>query len=225
MTQSITKFVNFEELRARGSTVATVIRLMMACNDLSLANEALAGWKQNQSPSRRHCQSGAKMYFVRLQFSHFFEALKVLDEIRETPQLYAVVQRREGTRVSFQRLEKFLPGGAERGKIEKLAGQIRHNLVFHYDQRGKLIRKALADRAARQEGRDSSITRGRPAYVARFNVADDVLDTIITRQIWRIPKGANQREEADKVAGYLHKAVCCFVDFSGEFVWQYFSRR
>ena len=35
-----------------------------------------------------------------------------------------------------------------------------------------------------------------------FKVADDLIDSIVVRQIWGIPKGSDVRFEADKVAMY-----------------------
>lgn len=60
-----------------------VVKLMMACNDMQLANEALSSWKENQPRNRQCRQAGAKMYFARLQMAHLHEALKIIEEIRK----------------------------------------------------------------------------------------------------------------------------------------------
>ena len=73
--------MKFDTLLARGQSAATVVKLMMACNDLSLANQALADWKKEQPNLRKSRQSGAQMYFVRLQIGHLYEGLKVIEEI------------------------------------------------------------------------------------------------------------------------------------------------
>ncbi len=38
--------VRFEQLQNKGRNAAIVVKLMMACNDLSLANQALDDWKR-----------------------------------------------------------------------------------------------------------------------------------------------------------------------------------
>jgi hypothetical protein len=54
-----------------------------------------------------------------------------------------------------------------------------------------------------------------------FKVADDVVDSIVVRQIWAIPRYADMRAEADKVADRAHQIFRWFVDFAGEFIWKY----
>ena len=48
-----------------------------------------------------------------------------------------------------------------------------------------------------------------------------VVDSIVVRQIWAIPRDADLRVEADKVADRAHQIFLWFVDFSGEFIWKY----
>jgi hypothetical protein len=130
---------------------------MMACNDLQLANEAQSDWKNEQSPSRKARQVGAGMYFVRLQLAHLFEGLKVLDQIRKDPALLSLIHQTDAqAQQSFSNLEQFLPGGAKEARIEKLMGRVRSNLTFHYEESGKLVARAISDRATRGEAHLSS---------------------------------------------------------------------
>lgn len=222
MPRTITRYINFQKLQARGKSAVTVIKLMMACNDLSLTNQALSEWRKEQPNNRKSRQSGAAMYFVRAQIAHLHEGLKVIEAIRQDSTLFALVKDCDNkTQESFRELEEFLPGGSKRAEFEKLAGRVRHNLTFHYDESGKLIEKAIADRARRPDGQISSVTRGDTAHLWHFKVADDVVDSIVVRQIWNIPRSVDLRVEADKVADYLFKIVLCFADFSGEFIWKY----
>lgn len=222
MSRTCTRYVNFEAFAARGTSAVTVVKLMMACNDLSLVNQALFDWKQDQSSTRKSQQIGAKMYFVRTQLAHLHEGMKVLDAIRADPVLVAIVdQCDKQTKDSFQELQRFLPGGVDRNEFELLVGRVRHNVGFHYDESGKLIQKAILDRAQRAEARIASITRGSTAYLWRFNAADDIVDSVVVRQIWSIPRGADVRVEADKIADRVHQIFLWFVDFSGEFIWKY----
>ncbi len=49
-------------------------QLTSACNDISLANQCLAKYKEDQGRMRKHVQIGALMYFVRLECGHLKEA-------------------------------------------------------------------------------------------------------------------------------------------------------
>lgn len=222
MARTHTRLVNFQTLEARGESAVVVVKLMMACNDLQLANEALSEWKKEQSLFRKSRQLGACMYFIRLQLGHLFEGLKIVAQIRNNPTLFSLVGQCDAqTKESFANLEQFLPGGAKRPEIEKLMGRIRNNLTFHYEGNGKLIAKAISDRAARAEARLSSVTRGSTMYLWHFKTADDVVDSIVLRQIWGIQRTADPQIEANKIADYLHQICLWFVDFSGEFTWKY----
>lgn len=223
MPRTTTRYVDFGTLLTRGCSAVTVIKLMMAFNDLSLANEALSEWKKEQPKNKKPRQLGAMRYFVRMQLGHLYEGLKIIEEIRKNPRLSALVSRcGSHTQEAFQNLEHYLPGGRKRAHFERLVGRIRHNLAFHYVQSGKLIGQAITDRATRLEACQSSITLGDTAYLSHFKVADDVVDSIVVRQIWGIPRNADLRVEADKVADDVHRIFLSFVAFAGEFIWRYF---
>lgn len=222
MSQTSTRYISFETLEMRGPSAATVVKLMMACNDMSLANQALTEWKGEQPNMRKSRQIGAVMYFVRTQLAHLHEGLKVIEAIRADPSLMAHVAVCDPeTQQSFQKLISFLPGEPSRREFEQLIGRVRHNLAFHYDESGKLIKNAISDRASRAEARQSSVTRGNTSHLWHFEVADNLLDSIVVRQIWKVPKSANVRVEADKIADRVHQIFLWFVDFAGEFIWRY----
>ena len=206
----------------RGPSAVTIIKLMMACNDMSLANQALTDWKKAQPLMKRSRQVGARMYFVRTQLAHLHEGLKVIEAIRADPSLMARLAECDNeTQLSFQKLVPFLSGESKRSEFEQLVGRVRHNLTFHYDQSGRLIERAIIDRAERADARQSSVTRGSTGQLWHFKVADDVIDNIVVRQIWKIPKNSDLREEADKIADRVHQIFLWFIDFSGEFIWLY----
>lgn len=206
----------------RGASAVTVVKLMMACNDMSLANQSLSEWKKDQPIMRKSRQIGAGMYFVRTQLAHLHEGFKVIKEIRADRLLMAhVATCDQETQRSFQKLISFLPGESNHAEFEQLIGRIRHNLTFHYDQSGKLIENAISDRAGRAEALHSSITRGSTGHLWHYKIADDIVDSIVVRQIWKIPRGSDLRIEADRIADRVHEIFLCFVDFSGEFIWRY----
>jgi hypothetical protein len=220
--QTTTKYIDFQNLLNRGDNALIVIKLMMACNDLQLTNEALFEWKKDQPNLRKDRQLGAKMYFIRMQMAHLHEGLKIMQEIRNNNDLMNLVRQCDArTQEAFQNIEKVLPGGSDHNKFKKYLIPIRQNLAFHYNQSGKLIQKALSDRASRPELQFSSLTRGDTAYLWHFKVADDIINSIVVRQIWGIPKTADLLVEADNIVEYLYHIFLCFIDFSGEFIWKY----
>jgi hypothetical protein len=81
-----------------------------------------------------------------------------------------------------------LKGGHKYSWFQNCVGRIRNNLTFHYEQSGDLIERAIADRAARAEARYSTITCGSTAYLWHFQVADEIVDSIAARQVWRVPR-------------------------------------
>lgn len=165
------------------------------------------------------------MYFIRLQVSHLNEALKIIRELHDDVSLMKIVDQCDPqTRASFATLEEFMPGGAQHDQFAKVAGRIRQNLGFHYDETGKLITKALNDRLAKYGASPSSVTRGNVAQLWHFALADEILDRIVVREIWKIPETADLRAEADKMALWIHEILLAFVDFCGEFIWKYVGR-
>lgn len=222
MSRTTTRFVHFRHFQLGGPSAAIVIKLMMACNDMQIANECLAEWKRQQPRHRKHRERGARMYFVRLQISHLFEAFKIVEQIRGDSNLMRRVKQCDlRTQNSFRELESFLASGAKARWLEDMVGKLRHNLVFHYTQNDKLIIRAVGDLANDTVSRHSSITRGSTAYLWYFKLADDVLDRIVVRQIWGVPSDEELCAEVDRIADEIHEAFLCFVDFAGEFIWNY----
>ena len=222
MAVTITRSVNFESLNLRGQSAVTVIKLMMACNDLTLTNLALGDWKIEARRSRKSRQAGACMYFLRAQIGHLFEGLKVIEEIHTDLTLSKLVSRCSAqAQTACQELQHYVPDGCKRKRFEQLAGKIRHSLAFHYDESGKLIKRAIDDRAARPEARTSLITRANVTHLWHFKVADAVVDSIVVRQLWKIPRELDLHTEADRTAEEVHRVFLFFLDFAGEFIWKY----
>jgi len=224
MPGTSTRFMSFERLAAKGADGEVIVKLMMACNDMTIANLALTDWKQPQPQERRDLETGARMYFVRIELAHLYEGLKIIKEVQASAALLGLVQACDvRTRDSFAELEQYVEGGARHQEIERMVGRIRHTITFHYYGCGKPIRKAIASRAARPEARQTSITRGSSAHRWRFSVADDVIDSIVVRDIWSAPFDSDVRKEVDEIAMAVHSIELKFLDFCGEYIWKYCS--
>ncbi len=61
MSRTQTHFVDLSRLLFQKEKASLIIRLMMACNDISLANQCLAKYKKDQGRMRKHIQKGALM--------------------------------------------------------------------------------------------------------------------------------------------------------------------
>ena len=220
MGRTHTLFINLESLHSSDTKSQTVIRLMMACNDISIANNCQSMFKEHQSPISSHVQKGALMYFVRLQCGHLNEALKVIEEIKNDHYLSNIIDRcSQDGKDAFAKLIACLKGGSDHRQFQKYVGQIRHNTIFHYSD--KLVDNALTDRASRSEAHLSKITYGDHISLSRFELADDIVDSIVCRHIWKIPRSENLREEADRISDFGFGLCESLLIFGGEFIYRY----
>jgi hypothetical protein len=198
---------------------------MMACNDLTLTDQALADWKKEQRRNRISKQLGACMYFIRAQIAHFYEGLDIIPLLKKDKDLSSIIAScNSHTQECLRELEQYVRGGPKRDRLEQLAGKIRHNLVFHYKHSGKLIKKVISHKAnsARQQARVSVVTQGDTMHLWHFKLADDVVHDIVVHEIWQIPRGDDVSAKADAIAeDELHNLILMFLDFSGEFIWKY----
>lgn len=224
MSRTQTKFVSLPRLQSTGKEASLIIRLMMACNYIALANECLSKFKEDQSPIRRHVQKGALMYFVRLQCGHIKEAMDIIEEVNKDSILSRRVERLTPlAQDCFQKLVNCLKGGPNHKDYKNYIMLVRHKTVFHYDE--KLVEKALNDRASRPESAISKITRGDHISLWRFEVSDDIVDSIICRYIWKIPRSADLRREADRIADFGSNLCVSLLDFCGEFIFSYVEEK
>lgn len=228
MGRTKTYFVDLERLESLGDQASVIIRLMMVCNDISVANHCLGIFQESfidDSPSvRKHFKKGAAMYFVRLQCGHLHEALDVIKEIKDDQNLYKRIERCSNTaKDSFKKLTDCLKGGPSRRNFEQYITRIRNNLAFHYCHQGgeKLIDRALSDRAGRIEARISKITLGDHLSLGRFELADDIIDSIVCRHIFGVPRSADLRSEVDKILDFGSDLCKSLIEFGWEFVTRF----
>jgi hypothetical protein len=220
MRHTETLVVDLERLQRCGQEGVLIIRLMMAANDLALADWGLEHFKQEQPRLQRHAQLGACHYFIRLLCGHLNEAMELVQEVRDTPSLSWLIERcTQPTREAFHRLVECLRGGSQYQQFQQYIGKIRHNVAFHYQPTP--VARALADRASQLEARRATITRGTDVSLWRFDLADDILDSIVCRQLWHIPQTADLRTEADRISDYGSSFCQDFFNFCGEFIFRY----
>ncbi len=141
MERTLTLWVDINRL-SRSNASGLVLRMMMAANDIALANWGLTEFKKPQPRLSRHMQNGACLYFIRLQCGHLSEALKLVVELNNDPDSKARLERcNETAKLAYSILNGCLPGGVNYQRFTKWVERIRHNVSFHYDP-SRLLKKA-----------------------------------------------------------------------------------
>ena len=87
------RLTTFKKLDDKGELGVVLGRLMIALNDIGIANDALGGWMKDQDGIRKDRHKGAKMYFVRMLISHVYEAIAVINKINSIPELLLIVEK------------------------------------------------------------------------------------------------------------------------------------
>jgi hypothetical protein len=217
LQKSLTGWFSFERL-ASAQHGSLIVRLMMAANDMNLANWSLIGWHEPQPGMRRHMQQGAIQYFIRLQCGHLREAMKLITEIRNDANMINRLKKSSAeARRAFATLEDCLPGGANHDEYEKLVGRMRNKMAFHYDP----VQVAKALQRLADGNRVEKITLGMDIFLGRFNLADTLMSTIFTREIMGVPAGDNPSREFDRVRAFIDDLCVSYLRFVNEFSVNY----
>ncbi len=220
MGQTRTLFIDIHKLDRQGDDAAIVLRRMMACNDLVLANSILGRYKDDQSPSTEYIRRGAGLYLIRVQIAHLYEYFDVIGDIAAATSLQPLINRcPTQVRERFDTLKMYVKGGANRREFEKEFGVIRNATAFHYDQ--KLVLRALRDRAQRRPSRVHKITTSRDIRRIRFEVADEVIDTLTCRHILKIPTTETMPDAANRFFDSGFQLLRTALDFAVPFVERY----
>lgn len=210
-----TKFIDKSKLSSRPDYYSTIIKLMMVCNDLQTANEGLRYWKGIKDPKRSEISYGSRLYFVKLQWSHLYEGLKMIEEIRNDEALESIVRRCDSkTQKEYLFLQEFITGGSQRREVERYIGRLRSNFTFHYDETGKVLKKVLKN----QQSGSAKVTRGSSMEKWRFGIADELLDEIVVNSIWDTSQNGKFQSFSD-VEDFAFEIYMSFVNFCGEFIW------
>src|SRR5712692_7478398 len=86
-----------------------IVRLMMALNDIAMANEGLGEWTVTTERKKLARQNGGRLYYGRMLMSHVFEALRIIKDIQKSDNFKSVIQNCDAeTRTSFDVVAMFL---------------------------------------------------------------------------------------------------------------------
>ena len=194
-----------------------MVRLMMAINDLALVNQSFIEWNESQDPKRAERKMGARSYFARLQMSHLYEALSIIDEIAKSDTLQAAVELCDArTRRSFETVNSFLSSHEY-----VMMRRIRQNTAFHYDK--KLPLRYLERLVSKLPGKTTSYSLGTEPLDWYFVTADEIVDSILVRDIFCIPEGAEVHSAVDSIVERYHKMGQAFADFAAYFIRHHFK--
>jgi hypothetical protein len=139
--------------------------------------------------------------------------MAIIQEIRDTPSLMAVVDKNRFTKRGFDRLLSFIASP----EFQKVMGRIRNNLTFHYDPR--TIEKALRSLVQKHPDAQGTMTLGDEPHNWYFEPGDMVADRAAVREIFKVPETADVREETDKIVIRLHAIVQTFGGVAASIIW------
>jgi hypothetical protein len=215
VSRSTHKFARLDAIASKCEFGSVLIRLMMVINDMSLSMDAQRRWAENAGKERQHRERGAKIYFVRLQISHIYEAMKIIEEIRKSTTLMKAVDRSgRRTRKAFDALVTFIGSP----QFKDVMGRMRNKLTFHYDP--KIVESALVSLVAKHPDASGSMSLGDEPHNWYFEPGDMVGDRPAVREIFKVPEGADVVAETDKIVMELHHVIEIFGGFAGSLIWQ-----
>lgn len=215
---SNTRLVRSDRLLHDREIASALLRLMMAVNDGALANNALVEWDQTTDRRKKGRFNGGRMYFVRVQLGHVFEALNVIDEIKASSVLRDLIEGADsGSQASFKKLEEF------RSTPEyKVLVRLRNNLSFHYN--GKLAVRGLERVVEARPDDLSAITFGDEVLDWHFQLADKVVNSIFARDVMGLGQDADVVKESNEIMRRLFDLHEALADFSMHFIRHHFRK-
>jgi hypothetical protein len=199
-------------LAADKDVASIILRLMMAQNDISIANDGLSEWIGTTDPKKLARQSGGKLYYGRMLMSHLREAMRIIEDIHNSGKLARLIQKADAqTRKSFDAILTFLSTG-DYGVLKS----IRNKTGAHYDP--ALAAKALQQIDNEFPGHRFTYSLGNDPLDWYFELGDLVVDKIVVREIFQVPEGADVRSNIDPILLRLQKTAFAFSDFAGYFI-------
>ncbi len=204
--------IDLASVASAGSRGAVVVRLLMAANDILMANRTMSLYVDHETDVRQ--RQAALKYLVRLQCGHLSEGLKIIGEIRLDSELHALLEKcKSWDRAAFHRL--VAAQAAERKMLRDTVGNIRDKTGFHYDP--DIVASALAEAGVRKHGRMNYFALATDPRKWRFGVADDVMDVAVVKGIWGIPLDRDAPARAIEKEGWANDLCKEFVMFAGGF--------
>jgi hypothetical protein len=211
MIGSTTRLLNSRKLAAKPDVAPVVLKLMMAINDMTLANYCSHEWDTSTDVKKQTRLLGTKLYFGRMIMAHLREAMLTIEEIQKSVDLMAAVDAcGSETRTKFDKIAAYLKTD-EFNKIVRL----RNNTGFHYS--GKLAMRALNEFATNPNDISLCI-RGSSPIDWYYELGDKVTDMVVIREVFDIPFDPNMRAGIEEMLSRLFDVIAAFGDFAGDFI-------
>jgi hypothetical protein len=225
-------------LAEQGAVGGFLVRLMMILQDFALANQGMTAFgRVSKKKKQGDVKRAAGRYFLRLQISHSYEALKLIKEIRHSTALTGLLLGcNKETKKAYEKLEAFL-GTPDHDLMEL----IRNKVGFHYDAtkvRNSLRR--LERRRLRQIGKRKGRLKGirKPIDIVNCSIARDmhksefvpweiVENDIVLHDIFGLDESDTYADdkkldaEADMIVMRLHEVQKVFSFFAANFILKY----
>lgn len=215
--RSLSGYSNFATL-ARDPDGALITSLMIAANDISLANCEISRFQDEGKMDRmeRHLRSGAIQYFVRLMCGHLKEAVSLIEEVNGRPHLVALLKRcTPECQGAFDNLLQCATGGRDSKVFTQIIARMRHTIAFHYATRQ--VQRALNDLAQQSSVPPARYTLGLDFFLTRYDLADRVMDGILVRQIVGVPPGEDVYTALKPFEDFVNEKCASFDRFVREF--------
>jgi len=217
--------LKLSDLLALGESEASLlVRMMAACNDIMLANRCV-GYFDNSTEAN---SKEARRYFINIHAGHLTEAVNLIRELQKNENMTAIIEDcSDDSKECFNDLLKHIRGKKNHSdNFSEKCKKIRDKVVFHYDK--KMFKEAINKRAKNPRGNEVHVTISNDIRFLRpFNLADDVIDTLVCRQIWKIRdsfSGEDLEKEADQNLTFIRSLCKKFVCFSKEFIKIYLDK-
>jgi len=220
LSRTLTLYVNLDRLASSPEDSSVVLRLMMACNDLTMANAKFGETQKGRARIEDDVEWAATVYFLRLQIGHLNETLHIIENLRGRSDLFALVDRcSQQAQEAFAKLTACLKGGRDFKTYESQMMRIRNTASFHYDD--KVVRRALKSRVKTGTKRQS-VTVSNDVRRVRFGVADAVVDTIFDHLWMSGGRDIDQKDQKlDAALGFGEGLFRACLEFSQEFIMRY----
>jgi hypothetical protein len=212
---SKTRITTFKMLSDKGELGVVLSRLMMAVNDIGIANDALGAWMGEQTGViRKERKPGAKMYFVRILLSHTFEALRVLNKINGESELMKAVRNcSQATQDAFAEAIKVV--GTDQYKFFK---QVRDGIGFHYLP--SVVRDTIASQATRVPDVRLTLSVGSDNLQWYYEPGDRIIDSHVVRGVFGTPEDQSAVKEVDRIIHEMHGVTEKIASFAGYFIME-----
>lgn len=211
---STQRLTTFAKLGSKGEMGVALGRLMLAMNDIGIANDALGSWMKEQEGVRKDRQRGAMMYFVRMLISHVFEALTVINKINTTPELLKVVElSHKPTQEAFRRCTAVI--GTNKYKTMK---DLRSGFGFHYLDGP--VRDAIKSQHEKAPTIQLALSVGHDPLEWYYEPGDRIVDSALVRGIFKIPDGAEVQKEVDRLIHEIQSVGDDLAEFAGHFIME-----